>query len=104
MELFESLILWLGATLKVSPSADHHAFAEIVREAWVALNEEPVYDATVVRDDIADIYTKRGIFGVGVLREQQAYLRVYMMRLVPPSQLPTTVSLLTSPAATIFSS
>ena len=50
--------------------ADHHAFSEIVREAWIASNKEPVYHATVVRDDIADIHTKRGIRGIAVFREQ----------------------------------
>jgi hypothetical protein len=38
--------------LSIFPSllfAEHHALAEIVREPWVALNEEPIYDPAIAQ-------------------------------------------------------
>lgn len=38
--------------------AEHHALAEIIRKAWVPLNEESVYDSAIVCDDVPNIHAE----------------------------------------------
>jgi hypothetical protein len=51
-------------------SAEYDAFPEVVLEARVALYEEPIDDAAVVRDDVAEVDAERCVRAVRFFREQ----------------------------------